>query len=151
MDLLDPVDIDGNQISIGKLLLSPTRTYMPILVPILREYRQAIHGMIHNTGGAHSKVLKFVNEGVRITKNNLFEPPPIFSLIKKESGVEDEELYKVLNMGCRLEIYVDPDYADQIMDVIGAFNVDVQVIGEVSRGEKQVDMTLPNGSSFSYK
>ena len=149
-DLTDTININGEEIHIGKLLLSPTRTYLPVLVPLLREYRQTLNGIIHNTGGAHSKVTKFISSGVKIVKNNLFKPPPLYSLIAEESGASSEEMYKVFNMGTRLELYIDPDHADQILDVIKAFNIDAQIIGYVERGEGEVEIKLEN-ESFIYK
>lgn len=151
LDLLQEVEIEGKNISIGQLLLSPTRTYLPVLVPILREYQASIGGMIHNTGGGHSKVLKFVNDHVRIVKDQLFDPPPIFKLIAEESKASAEEMYKVFNMGCRLEIYVEPDKAEEIMDVIGAFNIETKIIGRVERGDKAVEIHLENGETVIYE
>jgi phosphoribosylformylglycinamidine cyclo-ligase len=151
LDLLQEVEINGQNFSIGNLLLSPTRTYLPVLVPILREYQASIGGMIHNTGGGHSKVLKFVGDHIRIIKDQLFEPPPIFKLIAEESKASAEEMYKVFNMGCRLEIYVEPDKAEEIMDVIGAFNIETKIIGRVERGEKSVEIHLTDGERVIYR
>jgi phosphoribosylformylglycinamidine cyclo-ligase len=151
LDLLQEVEIEGKQFSIGQLLLSPTRTYLPVLVPILREYQASIGGMIHNTGGGHSKVLKFIGDHIRIVKDQLFEPPPIFKLIAEESKASAEEMYEVFNMGCRLEIYVEPDKAEEIMDVIGAFNIETKIIGRVERGEKSVEIHLSDGERVIYQ
>ncbi len=151
LDLMNEIKVGEQKIPLGKLLLSPTRTYLPILVPILREYKDALYGIIHNTGGAHSKVLKFVNDHVHIVKDQMIQPPPIFELIGRESGASPEEMYKVFNMGCRLEIYVQPDMADEIMDVIRAFNVDSQVIGYVEEGTKGVEIRLPDQEPVFYK
>jgi phosphoribosylformylglycinamidine cyclo-ligase len=121
----------------GKLLLSPTRTYAPIIKPVLDELRGYISGMIHCSGGAQTKVLKFVND-VHIIKDNLFPTPPLFKIIQKESGTSWDEMYEVFNMGHRFEIYLPEKYAQAIIDISKSFNVDAQIIGRVeeSTGKK---------------
>jgi phosphoribosylformylglycinamidine cyclo-ligase len=123
-------------IEFGKLLLSPTRTYAPIVKEILAQHRGNIHGMIHCSGGGQTKVLKFV-EQVKIIKDNMLPVPPIFRIIQKNSGTEWGEMYEVFNMGHRLEVYLDAQYADDIIKIAGKFNVDAQIIGRVEPSEKK--------------
>jgi phosphoribosylformylglycinamidine cyclo-ligase len=122
--------IPGLQITAGKLLLSPTRTYAPIIKPVLEELKGQINGMIHCSGGAQTKVLKFADK-VHIIKDNLFPTPPLFKLIQKESGTSWDEMYEVFNMGHRFEIYLPEKYAQTIIDISKSFNVDAQIIGRV--------------------
>ncbi|HON19599.1 MAG TPA: AIR synthase-related protein, partial [Salinivirgaceae bacterium] len=114
--------------NIGKLVLSPTRTYAPVVKAILEEISSEIHGMIHCSGGAQTKVMKFV-ENMHVVKDNLFPIPILFSIIKQESQASWEEMYKVFNMGHRFEIYCKPAYADIIIDIARKFNLDAQIIG----------------------
>ena len=123
---LDPV----TGVTMGKLVLSPTRTYMPIVVKALAEYRDQLHGMIHCSGGAQTKVLKFV-EGVHIIKDDLFETPRLFSLIQEASGTSWEEMYRVFNMGHRLEAYTDEATAKGLIDIAAEFDVEAKVVGRV--------------------
>lgn len=118
----------------GKLLLSPTRTYAPIIKPVLNELRPYINGMIHCSGGAQTKVLKFVEE-LHIIKDNLFPTPPLFKLIQEESDTAWDEMYEVFNMGHRFEIYLPEEYAQTVIDISKSFNVDAQIIGHVKPSE----------------
>lgn len=118
----------------GKLILSPTRTYAPIIKAVLDEMRERIHGMVHCSGGAQTKVLHFV-EKKRIIKDNLFPIPPLFRLIHEESGTPPAEMYKVFNMGHRMELYVRPEDAERIIEISRSFGVDAQVIGRVEDAE----------------
>jgi len=127
-NLTDPVE--GSPLNAGKLVLSPTRTYAPIIAAILKEHRHNIGGMIHCSGGAQTKVLHFVNN-VHIVKDNMFELPPLFKIIQKESGTDWKEMYKVFNMGHRMEIYIDEQYANEIISISKSFGVDAKVIGKV--------------------
>ena len=113
-------------------MLSPTRTYAPVIKKILDHHRSEIHGMVHCSGGAQTKVLHFV-ENVHIIKNNLFPIPPLFKLIQEESGTEWKEMYKVFNMGHRMEIYVSPEIAQSIIDISKSFNIDAQIVGRVEK------------------
>lgn len=122
--------IDGLGLDAGKLVLSPTRTYAPVIKRILDEYRNEIHGMIHCSGGAQTKVLHFV-EDVHVVKNNLFPVPPLFKMIQHESKTDWAEMYKVFNMGHRLEIYLKPGMADSVIEISKSFNIDAQIIGRV--------------------
>ena len=126
--------VEGVDIDAGKLVLSPTRTYAPIVKKILDTYRKEIHGMIHCSGGAQTKVLHFV-DNVHVIKNNLFPVPPLFKLIQEQSRTNWHELYKVFNMGHRFEIYTSPEFADDIIAISKEFNVDAQIIGRVEEAE----------------
>ncbi|ANQ50947.1 phosphoribosylformylglycinamidine cyclo-ligase [Flammeovirga sp. MY04] len=134
----------------GKLVLSPTRTYAPIIKKVLDEIRPEIHGMVHCSGGAQTKVLHFV-DNVHVVKDNLFAVPPLFEMIHKNSGTDWKEMYKVFNMGHRMEIYVDPKHAQTIIDISKSFNVDAQIIGrvEAKEGGKSLDIHSEFGK-FSY-
>ena len=121
-------------INAGELVLSPTRTYAPVIRKVLDELRHEIHGMVHCTGGAQTKVLHFISDNCRVIKDNLFAVPPLFRLIQKESGTDWREMYKVFNMGHRMELYVHPDIAPRIIDISRSFNIDAQVIGYVEEG-----------------
>jgi len=117
---------------IGKLLLSPTRTYFPVMQEILRGYRNHIHGAIHCTGGGQTKVLHFV-DNLHIIKDNLFEIPPVFQIIQENSGADYTEMYKVFNMGHRIELYIAPEAAKHIVEVAGKYNIEAKVIGRVEK------------------
>ena len=122
--------VDGSPIDAVKRVLSPTRTYAPVVKKILDQLRPEIHGMVHCSGGALTKVMHFV-EGKHIVKDNLLPIPPLFRLIAQQSGTDPAEMYKVFNMGMRLEIYVAPQYADHIIDIAKSFDIDAQIIGHV--------------------
>lgn len=126
--LLDKVD--GTGLTAGKLVLSPTRTYAPVIKRLLEEMRGEIHGMIHCTGGAQTKVMHFV-ENKHVIKDNMFPIPPLFDLIARESGTDFKEMYKVFNMGHRMEIYAAPENAEKVMALAGEFNIDARIIGRV--------------------
>lgn len=146
----DTIHYNGLEYTVGKLLLSPTRTYLPVLKPLYRELKKELHGVIHCTGGGQAKVKKFMSKGLKVVKDNMFPLPPIFSLLKEESGAEWEEMYQVFNMGSRMEIYVDPKFADQVINLCRAFHLEAQVIGHVERSAKtEVEVRTENGS-FSY-
>ncbi len=114
----------------GKLVLSPTRTYAPVIKKILDQHRKDIHGMIHCSGGAQTKVLHFVDD-VHVIKNNMFPIPPLFKMIQEESKTDWQEMYKVFNMGHRMEVYLKPELADSIIEISKSFNIDAQIIGKV--------------------
>ena len=123
--------MDGLQLDIGKLLLSPTRTYAPIIQKVFDEIgRSKIYGMIHCSGGAQTKILHFI-ENLHVIKDNLFEIPPLFDLIKNESDVSPMEMYQVFNMGHRMELYVDHSIAEEIISISKSFSVDAQIVGHV--------------------
>ncbi len=128
----DTIDINGEQITYGKLVLSPTRTFIPVIQDALKKYKSNIQSIIHNTGGAHTKVLKFCDQPVKIIKDNLFDLPPLFEVIKEESGVSMREMYQVFNCGTRLEFYVDDiGVAHDIVEISNMYNIDAQLIGRV--------------------
>lgn len=126
--------VEGSPLDAGKLILSPTRTYAPIIRAVLDEMRPRIHGMVHCSGGAQTKVLHFV-KGKRIIKDNLLPVPPLFDLIHKESGTPASEMYKVFNMGHRMELYVAPQDAMRVIEISRSFGVEAQVIGHVEEAE----------------
>ncbi|MDG1189736.1 MAG: AIR synthase-related protein [Flavobacteriales bacterium] len=125
---------DDLTVDIGKLVLSPTRTYAPVIKKILDGYRNDIHGMVHCSGGAQTKVLHFVDD-VHVIKDNLFDIPPLFELIQKQSNTDWKEMYKVFNMGHRMELYVPQEIADNIIAISKQFNVDAKVVGRVEANE----------------
>ena len=136
-------------VDIGKLILSPTRTYAPIIKKILQKYRKNIHGMIHCSGGAQTKILNFVNN-LHIIKDNMFDTPPLFELIQKESNTDWQEMYKVFNMGHRFEIYLPKEFAQEIIDISKEFNVDAKIIGFCkTASEKKLTIKSKYGE-FNY-
>ena len=141
--------IDGVPLDAGKLVLSPTRTYAPVVKKLLDTMRGEIHGMVHCSGGAQTKILHFVDQ-VRVVKNNLFPVPPLFRIIQEQSGTDWAEMYKVFNMGHRLEIYLAPERADEVIAVSKSFGVDAQVIGCVEPGEKKELIIRSEFGEFTY-
>lgn len=137
--LTDTLEINDGQRStnIGQLILSPTRTYAPVVKELLENHFDSIHGMIHSSGGGQTKCLKYVNDNIRIVKDNLFEPPVIFDIIQKASGADDREMYQVFNMGCRLEIYTNEKDADNIISISNKYGIEARVIGKIEAGEKK--------------
>tara|TARA_R110002012_G_scaffold296694_1_gene494137 strand:- start:51174 stop:52322 length:1149 start_codon:yes stop_codon:yes gene_type:complete len=146
-NLTDPAP--GAPVNIGKLVLSPTRTYAPIMVDVLNYMRPRIHGLVHCSGGAQTKVLHFVDD-VHVIKDNLFETPPLFQIIQEESGTDWKEMYKVFNMGHRMEVYLVERYAEEIIDIAESYGVEAQIIGRVEPHQgKKVTITSPHGV-FEY-
>lgn len=143
-DKLNDVSVNA-----GKLVLSPTRTYAPVIKRILDELRPEIHGMVHCTGGAQTKVLHFVNEHCKVIKDNMFPVPPLFRIIREESKTDWKEMYKVFNMGHRMEIYVRPEVADKVINISKSFNIDAQVIGHIEEGERSLTIKSEFGE-FNY-
>ena len=135
--MTDKCNIDGKEINLGKLLLSPTRTYAPVLKVLLEEHFNAIHGLIHCSGGGQTKCLKYVPENVRIVKDNLFSPPVIFDLIQKAGNAPAREMYQVFNMGCRLEVYTAEKDAAAIVNAADHFGIEARVIGRVETSKQQ--------------
>ncbi|NJO68181.1 MAG: phosphoribosylformylglycinamidine cyclo-ligase [Bacteroidetes bacterium] len=138
-DVIDELGIDA-----GKLVLSPTRTYAPVIASILDKHRNRIHGMVHCSGGAQTKILHFVDD-LRVVKNNMFPVPPLFRIIKEQSGTPWDEMYKVFNMGHRFEIYLEPDLAQDIINIARSFDIDAQVVGYC---EKENGKSLTIQSQF---
>lgn len=149
--LTDNVQIDENtSVTAGKLVLSPTRTYAPVIKKILESHRSNIHGIVHCSGGAQTKVLHFVNNDVHIIKDNMFPVPPLFQLIQEQSGTDWKEMYKVFNMGHRMELYVPAEIAEDIIAISKSFNIDAQIIGRVeSAAQKQVTINSEKGN-YTY-
>ena len=142
--------IEGCTLDAGKLVLSPTRTYAPIITAILKNHRRNIHGMVHCSGGAQTKILHFI-DGLHIVKDQLFDIPPLFDMIQKESGTPWEEMYKVFNMGHRMELYLPEEIAAEIIAISKSFGVDAQIIGRVEASEEsQVTIEGAKGK-FVYK
>ncbi len=141
--LTDPVE--GAPLDAGRLVLSPTRTYAPVVKAVLSELRPSIHGMVHCSGGAQTKILNFV-EGKHVIKDNLFDVPPLFDLIRRESGTDPREMYKVFNMGHRLEMYCVPSAARQIIEIAAGFGIEAKVIGHVEEATaKKLTLATPSG------
>ncbi|MBQ7987528.1 MAG: phosphoribosylformylglycinamidine cyclo-ligase [Bacteroidaceae bacterium] len=141
--------IEGTPLTAGKLVLSPTRTYAPVVRKMLDEMRPAIHGMVHCTGGAQTKVLHFVSDDCRVIKDNMFPVPPLFKTIQEQSGTDWAEMYKVFNMGHRLEVYVAPEDAEKVIAISKSFNIDAQVVGHIEQGTKSLTIKSEYGE-FNY-
>lgn len=137
------------QKNVGELILSPTRTYAPIIKQILEKFRPHIHGLIHCSGGAQTKILHFV-DNLKIVKNNMFPVPPLFKLIHDESQTDWKEMYKVFNMGHRMEIYTSTEIAQHIIEISKSFNVDAQIIGYVEKSDKKELMIESEFGTFMY-
>ena len=142
--------IDGLDVNAGQLVLSPTRTYAPAIKAMLDAHRHEIHGMVHCTGGAQTKVLHFVGENCRVVKDNMFAIPPLFKIIHEESNTAWEEMYKVFNMGHRMEIYVSPNLADDIIAISNSFGIEAQIVGHIEEGKKSLSIKSEFGT-FEYQ
>lgn len=142
--------VEGLDIDYGHLVLAPTRTYAPVLVELLRELRPEIHGLIHCTGGAQTKVLHFV-EGKKIIKDNLFDLPPLFDTILRDGKTPAREMYKVFNMGHRMEVYLPEQYAAEVIDIAHHFDIDAQVIGRVEEADESEVVIESSLGSFEYR
>ncbi len=137
------------EVNVGKFVLSATRTYAPITIKVFEEFRKHIHGIVHCSGGAQTKVLHFV-EDLHVVKDSLFEIPPLFKIIQEESRTDWKEMYKVFNMGHRMEIYIDNKYADDIISIAKSFQVDARIVGYVDKADKKkVTVKSPFGE-FVY-
>lgn len=145
--LLEPSPIEG--VDMGKLVLSPTRTYAPIVRDIVRTMRSKIHGMVHCSGGGQTKVLHFAGK-VRIIKDNLFDVPPLFSIIQAESNTPWHEMYKVFNMGHRMELYVPEECASEIIAISSAYGVDAKIIGHVESSDKKELIIKDKQGVYTY-
>lgn len=141
--------VEDSPINAGKLVLSPTRTYAPVIKKLLDEMRPKVHGMVHCTGGAQTKVLNFVGENCKVIKDNMFPIPPLFKTIQQQSGTDWQEMYKVFNMGHRMEIYVAPEDAEQVIAISKSFNIDAQVIGHIEEGKRSLTIHSEYGE-FHY-
>jgi phosphoribosylformylglycinamidine cyclo-ligase len=145
-------EIDGSPIDAGKLVLSPTRTYAPVIKEILSKIdRSLINGMVHCSGGAQTKILHFLNENLHVIKDDMFEVPVLFELIQNQSNTSWHEMYKVFNCGHRMELYVNPDIANSIISISRSFNIDAKIIGRVEKSsEKKLTISSKYGE-FIYK
>ena len=142
--------VEGAPVNAGKLVLSPTRTYAPVVKQMFNEgLRPLIHGMVHCTGGAQTKVLHFVNDNCKVIKDNMFPIPPLFRAIQEQSGTDWQEMYKVFNMGHRLEVYLSPENAQKVIDISRSFNIDAQIIGHIEEGSKSLTINSEYGV-FNY-
>ncbi len=142
-------EFNNFELSIGRLVLSPTRTYAPVVRRMLDEMRPKIHGMVHCTGGAQTKVLHFVGDDCRVVKDNMFSVPPLFKIIQEQSGTDWAEMYKVFNMGHRLEVYVAPEDAEKVISISKSFNIDAQVVGRIEEGKRSLTIKSEFGE-FEY-
>ena len=148
--LTDVIEIENKKFEIGKLLLSPTRTFAPVLKEILENHFDAVHGLIHCSGGGQTKCMKYIPGDLRVIKDNLFEPPVIFQLIQKASNSDDKEMYQVFNMGTRMEIYTDEKNAGTLISISKKIGVDGQVIGRVEKTEKKELVIKTANNSLLY-
>jgi len=148
-NLTEKLNSNALNINIGKLVLSPTRTYAPVIKEILKYYHSQIHGIIHCSGGAQTKVLNFVND-LHIVKDNMFSIPPLFKLIKEQSNTGWQEMYKVFNMGHRMELYISKDIAQDIINISKKFNVDAQIIGYCEKATKKSLLIKNEFGEFNY-
>ena len=142
--------VEGSPLDAGKLVLSPTRTYAPVVKKLLDELRPSIHGMVHCSGGAQTKVLHFIGDNCRVVKDNMFPVPPLFRTIKEQSNTEWQEMYKVFNMGHRLEVYLPEEYAAQVIAISKSFNIDAQVIGRIEESKKKELVIKSEFGEFHY-
>jgi phosphoribosylformylglycinamidine cyclo-ligase len=145
--LTEPTEIEG--VDVGKLILSPTRTYLPMMVPILDNFRKQINGIIHCSGGAQTKVLHFTDK-LHIVKDNMFALPPLFRMIQESSGTDWKEMYKVFNMGHRLEIYTNEKAAQEMIQIAKEFNIEAQIVGHVEASEKKQLTIKSQFGTFEY-
>ena len=146
-ELSDPVE--GTPLNAGKLVLSPTRTYAPVIKSILDEFRSAVHGMVHCSGGAQTKILHFV-DNLKIVKNNMFPVPPLFRMIQEESGTSWQEMYKVFNMGHRMELYLPLEYANRVIEISQSYGIEAQIIGHVEASTTRELVIESEFGRFNY-
>ena len=147
MKLTEKSEIEN--VDVGKLVLSPTRTYAPIMKKVFAQYREHIHGIIHCSGGAQTKVLNFIDD-LHIVKDNMFQTPPLFKLIQEQSGTDWREMYQVFNMGHRLEIYLPEVYASDLISISKSFGVDARIIGRCEKSEKKMLTIISEHGVFGY-
>ena len=143
--------VEGSPLDAGKLVLSPTRTYAPVVAAILKEMRHHIDGMIHCSGGAQTKILHVLGEGLRVVKDNLFPVPPLFKMIQEESGADPKEMYSVFNMGHRFEIYLNPQYAERVIQISESFGVAARIVGRVEADPKRGLTIKSELGEFEYE
>jgi phosphoribosylformylglycinamidine cyclo-ligase len=150
-DLVD-VSYQGETLTVpvGKLVLSPTRTYLPLMREVLEHHFGAVHGLIHNSGGGLTKVMKYVGEGIRVVKDNLFDPPAVFPLLQTASGADDREMSQVFNMGQRLEIYTSAAHAQTFLDIAFRYGIEARVIGRVEEAAHKELVIVRDGKEIRY-
>ena len=141
--------VEGTPVDAGHLVLSPTRTYAPVVKRLLDEMRPKIHGMVHCTGGAQTTVLHFVGDNCRVVKDNMFPVPPLFRLIQEQSGTDWAEMYKVFNMGHRLEVYLSAEDAARVIEIAKSFNIEARIVGHIEEGKKSLTIKSEYGT-FEY-
>lgn len=142
--------VEGSPINAGKLVLSPTRTYAPVIAAILKKMRKKVHGMIHCSGGAQTKILHFMSDNMHVVKDNLFPVPPLFAMIKRESGTDWKEMYKVFNMGHRFEIYLPEEYASEIISTAAEFGIEARIVGRVEESDHKKLTIKSEFGTFEY-
>ncbi len=142
--------VSGSPLDAGKLVLSPTRTYAPVIKRLLDEMRKDIHGMVHCSGGAQTKVMNFVGDNCRVVKDNLFLLPPLFRTIKEQSGTDWEEMYKVFNMGHRMEIYLSEKDAQRVIDISKSFDIDARIVGRIEESDRKELIIKSEFGEFRY-
>lgn len=143
-------EVEGSPIDGGKLVLSPTRTYAPVVKKLLDALRPQIHGMVHCSGGAQTKVMHFVGDNCRVIKDNLFPVPPLFRTIKEQSNTDWAEMYKVFNMGHRLEVYLPAEYAAEVIAISQSFNIDARIVGRIEESDKKELIIRSEFGEFKY-
>ena len=144
-------NVEGSPLDAGKLVLSPTRTYAPVIKQLLDEMRPKVHGMIHCSGGAQTKILHFMPDGCKVVKDNLFPIPPLFRVIKEQSGTDWQEMYKVFNMGHRMEVYLAPEYAERVIEISQSFGIDAQIVGRVEKSDWEGLVIESEFGKFEYQ
>jgi phosphoribosylformylglycinamidine cyclo-ligase len=145
-----PLTAHNSALTIGKLLLSPTRTYAPLLKVLLEKYFDKIDGIIHCSGGGQTKCMKYLPQPLKIIKDNLFSPPEIFNIIQQNSGADDKEMYQVFNMGHRIEIFTDDTTAVSLIDEARQFNIEAQIVGRTEAAAKKALALHVNDNIISY-
>jgi phosphoribosylformylglycinamidine cyclo-ligase len=143
-------EINNSQLTIGKLLLSPTRTYAPLMKVLLEKYFDRMDGVIHCSGGGQTKCMKYLPQPLKIIKDNLFEAPEIFKIIQQNSNADDREMYQVFNMGHRLEIFTDAKTATELIDEAKQFNIEAKIVGRVEASAKKELELHVNGNTITY-
>jgi phosphoribosylformylglycinamidine cyclo-ligase len=148
--LTDEVQVNGNAINIGKLILSPTRTYAPVVKQLLEQHFEAIHGLIHCSGGGQTKCMKYLPAAMRVVKDNLFEPPLIFDVIQRASQSNFKEMYQVFNMGHRLEVFTEEESAADIIAVAEEFGIEAKIVGRVEQANASELILQGSFGEISY-
>ena len=143
-------EVEGSPVNAGKLVLSATRTYAPVVKKLLDALRSEIHGMVHCSGGAQTKILHFIGDNCRVIKDNLFPVPPLFRTIKEQSGTDWAEMYKVFNMGHRLEVYLSPEKAEEVIAISKSFGIDAQIVGHIEESNKKELIIKSEFGEFRY-